>query len=206
MRLLVTRVGDKRHTDTATALGWASANEVFSVSDDHEVLKWNQAASEVIKAFSLPDDVYPTAMQWLPVTQAGKRVQSDQYAVASADGKFRLVSRTGRVEKTVEAHRGAVTDLRWSYDGSALLTSGEDGQIKIWSRAGMLRSSLAQLPVPVYSAAWSPNSDSVVHTNGKSLVIKPLQPASKPETVSWFLIKSNAILTLFSSSGRRMKV
>jgi intraflagellar transport protein 80 len=69
------------------------------------------------------------------------------------------LSKMGRIEKTVEAHRGAVTDLRWNFDGSALLTgecdgaliqlvdfvaAGEDGQLKVWSRAGMLRSNLTQ--------------------------------------------------------------
>ena len=44
-------------------------------------------------------------------------------------GKFYLISRAGRVEKSVEAHRGAVLSVRWSYDGSALITSGEDGQV-----------------------------------------------------------------------------
>ena len=37
-------------------------------------------------------------------------------------GKFLLISRSGRVEKSVEAHRGAVLAARWSYTGQDLLT------------------------------------------------------------------------------------
>lgn len=37
-------------------------------------------------------------------------------------GKFYLISKTGRVEKAVEAHVGAVLSVRWSYDGASLLT------------------------------------------------------------------------------------
>ena len=48
------------------------------------------------------------------------------------------------MEKSVDAHRGAVLAGRWSYDGTAMATAGEDGQVKIWSRSGMLRSTLAQ--------------------------------------------------------------
>ena len=33
-----------------------------------------------------------------------------------------MISRGGRVEKSVEAHRGAVLSGRWSHDGSALVT------------------------------------------------------------------------------------
>ena len=32
---------------------------------------------------------------------------------------------------------------------------------------------------PVYSTSWSPDSDQVLYTSGKSLVIKPLQPSAK---------------------------
>ena len=37
-------------------------------------------------------------------------------------GKFLLVSRLGRVEKAVDAHRGAILGAQWSKDGTALLT------------------------------------------------------------------------------------
>ncbi|CAM9144759.1 unnamed protein product, partial [Lampetra fluviatilis] len=56
----------------------------------------------------------------------------------------------------VEAHRGAVLAARWSGDGTALATAGEDGLVKIWSRSGMLRSTLVQQGSPVYSACWVP--------------------------------------------------
>ena len=89
-------------------------------------------------------------------------------------GRYLLVSSLGRVEKTVEAHKGAVLGALWSHDGSALITcmfidahikwislkhtligciqlhtlinfsDGEEGALKVWSRSGMLRTSLAQ--------------------------------------------------------------
>ena len=37
-------------------------------------------------------------------------------------GKFHLISKTGRVEKSIDAHKGAVLSGRWSYDGSAFVT------------------------------------------------------------------------------------
>lgn len=40
-------------------------------------------------------------------------------------GKFHLVSKMGRVEKSVEAHKGAVLAGKWNYDGTALIT-GKD--------------------------------------------------------------------------------
>ena len=62
-----------------------------------------------------------------------------------------LISRTGRVEKSVDAHRGAVLCARWSHSGTDLLTAGEDGVVKIWSRSGMLRSTLASAGMQILS-------------------------------------------------------
>lgn len=61
--------------------------------------------------------------------------------------------------------------------------AGEDGQVKIWSRSGMLRSTVIQSNTPVYSAAWSPDALQVIHTSGKTLVIKPLAPNTKANRV-----------------------
>jgi len=75
------------------------------------------------------------AMDWL----VGKGNQ-EVLALACSDGSFKLVSKAGRVEKSVaEAHMTAIISLKWSYEGT-LATAGEDGQIKTWSRGGMLRA------------------------------------------------------------------
>lgn len=93
------------------------------------------------------------------------------------------------------------------------------GVLKVWSRNGMLRSTLLQTGIVnhhmkgsretnrintaqsnchsilycgctpftkqfilgrcIYSLAWSPNDDQILLTNGKDLIIKPIQVASK---------------------------
>lgn len=52
--------------------------------------------------------------------------------------------------------------------------------VKIWSRSGMLRSTLVKTNFPVYCVVWSSNNDQCLYTNGKNLVIKSLQPGNKP--------------------------
>ena len=42
--------------------------------------------SFAFQAFVLPDDVFPTTMQWAPVVQPAKRSQAETYAVGSSDG------------------------------------------------------------------------------------------------------------------------
>ncbi|KAL0273596.1 UNVERIFIED_CONTAM: hypothetical protein PYX00_006229 [Menopon gallinae] len=120
-------------------------------------------------------------MHWFPKVQSSGRKQSyELLLITSADGKFHLIHKNGRLEKSVEAHKGAALVGQWSYDGAGLLTAGEDGQVKIWSRSGMLRSTILQGDVPIYTAAWSSDSNQVLIAQGRTLVIKPLAANSKP--------------------------
>ncbi|XP_044290369.1 intraflagellar transport protein 80 homolog isoform X4 [Varanus komodoensis] len=43
----------------------------------------------------------------------------------------------------------------------------------------MLRSTLVQQGTPIYSVAWGPDSEKILYTSGKQLIIKPLQPNAK---------------------------
>lgn len=58
--------------------------------------------------------------------------------------------------------------------------AGEDGQIKIWSRTGMLRSTLVTATVPLYCASFNPDGSQLVYPIGSQLIIKPLAPHSRP--------------------------
>jgi len=198
---------DIRHTDIVNSVGWIGNNELYSCGDDQKILQWsgegeyiNEAPNGIIdlndqtsksinsslnKLSSASKQknntnqrkkVYFTSIQWFPIKgKAGTEI----YAISTTDGNFYLCSKNGRVEKIVEAHYGALLSMKWNYDGSALATAGEDGQLKIWSRSGMLRSVLIQLGNPIYSISWSPDNDKLIMTNEKNLLIKPLQPSQK---------------------------
>lgn len=115
------------------------------------------------------------AMDWCPTTKGSQEV----LALACADGSFKLVSKAGRVEKNVsEAHQTAIISVRWSYEGT-LATAGEDGQIKTWSRGGMMRSQVVQGGKPVYCLVWAPENDAILYTCDKNLIIIPTLPGNK---------------------------
>ncbi|CAH2247415.1 intraflagellar transport 80 homolog isoform X1 [Pelobates cultripes] len=157
---------------------------IATIADDHQILKWNLLNSETTLVVKLQDDTYPINLHWFPKNNGNKKQsQSEMFVLTSSDGKFHLISKFGRVEKTVEAHSGAVIAGRWNYEGTALLTVGEDGYIKMWSKSGMLRSTVAQTGSPVYSVAWGPDSEKILYPLGKQLIIKPLQPNSK--VIQW---------------------
>ncbi|XP_070439084.1 intraflagellar transport protein 80 homolog isoform X1 [Equus przewalskii] len=180
MRLKISLLKEPKHQELVSCVGWTTAEELYSCSDDHQIVKWSLLTSETTQIVKLPDEIYPIDLHWFPKSLGiKKQTQAENFVLTSSDGKFHLISKLGRVEKTVEAHCGAVLAGRWNYEGTALVTVGEDGQIKIWSKTGMLRSTLAQQGTPVYSVAWGPDSEKVLYTAGKQLIIKPLQPNAK---------------------------
>ncbi|XP_048361821.1 intraflagellar transport protein 80 homolog isoform X2 [Sphaerodactylus townsendi] len=192
MRLKTFLLKEPKHKELVSCVGWTTADELYSCSEDHQIMKWNLLTGEAVQVVKLPDDIYPIDLHWFPKSVGGKRqTQAENFVLTSSDGKFHLISKSGRVEKSVEAHCGAVLAGRWNYEGAALVTVGEDGQIKIWSKSGMLRSTLLQQGTPIYSVAWGPDSAKILYTSGKQLIIKPLQPNAKVLQWSYALEKPN---------------
>ena len=83
MRFKTSNLREACHTELVSCVGWASPDDVYSVADDHQVLRWNLVSAETQKVFSmmpsmflcidsmsqvleLPDDFYPTDMHWIP--------------------------------------------------------------------------------------------------------------------------------------------
>ncbi|XP_074029895.1 intraflagellar transport protein Oseg5 isoform X3 [Leptinotarsa decemlineata] len=119
-------------------------------------------------------------MQFLPRVSGTLGKHGDLILITSVDGKFHIMNRAGKIERSVEAHKGAILVGQWGNDGTGLLTAGEDGLIKIWSRSGMLRSTVVSSESSVYGASWSPDSQAIAYTQGKCLVVKQLAPNTKP--------------------------
>jgi intraflagellar transport protein 80 len=143
-----------------------------------KVLKWDMHGELDSKVMDLETPVL--AMDFYP---SGKGAQQ-QFALACSDGSFKIVSKTGRVEKNiVEAHQTAIIGIKWSYEGAALATCGEDGQIKIWSKNGSHRSTLVQGGKPIYALSWNPENDHILFASDKTLTIAPTLPTSKQN--SW---------------------
>ena len=101
------------------------------------------------------------------------------FAVSCTDGTFRFMTRSGREEKKINGHEGAIIVIKWSHDGTALLTAGEDGELKTWSKSGNLRASLVSTGQSIYGATWSPDDEQILLTNGKSLMVKSIQVRKK---------------------------
>jgi intraflagellar transport protein 80 len=181
----------------ATGVSFTALGEAFTVGDDHVLRGWglgdaaaggaSSASSSSSSSSSAPlpaETGGPTAFAWLHARAAGRRATSDVFALGGADGNVRLVARVGgKVERTLAAHKAAVTGVAWAPDGQVLASCGEDGAVKLWSRAGMLRATLVQGTQPVYAVAWAGDGSAVVHTDGGGLAVRARAAGRKP--VAW---------------------
>ncbi|CAB0003037.1 unnamed protein product [Nesidiocoris tenuis] len=181
MQLKLSFPNDAGHQDTVTCVSWNNSEEVYTCGDDHALKKWNLLTTDSQKICDFSEDVYPLDLHCFSRNTNVRKPGQDQMIIASSDGKCHLLGKSGRIEKSVEAHKGAVLVAQWAFDGASFLTCGEDGQVKVWSRSGMLRTVPVQASgVPIYSACWGPDSNHLLYTQGKHLVIKSLLPNVKP--------------------------
>lgn len=122
MRFKIKRLERSKHSDIVSTVGWSNSGELFSVSDDLTLLKWDMNGEFDSKIMDI--DVPVVDMDWLPSGKGANEV----VALACSDGSFKLVSKAGRIEKSIsEAHASAIIAIKWSYEGAALATAGEDG-------------------------------------------------------------------------------
>lgn len=88
--------------------------------DDSQLFRWNISTNEPTKITDYPE-LSPIDMQWIPRGPAFAK-HNEIILITGADGRFHIVNRNGRIERSVDAHKGAVLVGRWSYDGAGLLT------------------------------------------------------------------------------------
>ncbi|CAG9464610.1 unnamed protein product [Pedinophyceae sp. YPF-701] len=198
MRLKVKQRDMKVHQDLVSCVCWTPNGELLSSSDDQTLQRWAGSGEPQGRVCQVPSPA-TTSMEFQPSSVSQQQSAVEIFALATADGKLLLMNRSGRVEKTVDAHKGATISMRWSNDGQAICTGGEDGLVKVWSRVGMFRSTLAESRRAVYALAWSPDSGKVAYTSGKDIVIKPLQPGAKQ--TSWVAHDGIVLAVDWSSSS-----
>ena len=206
MKLAVT-LAPSRHTELVSSVVWNSRNEIFSCSDDKTIRRWNLDGTVGADEPVVTLDSYILCVGWAPSTSG---VPSETFAIGCSDGSLRLMDSSGREQKRVaDAHHGAVTSLCWNADGSTLVTAGEDGMLKVWSKLGMLRSSLARVGRPIYAAVFSPDGDSVLFTCGQELHIQAIQGREQTkwkahdglvQRIDW-----NKVSSLIASGGEDQK-
>lgn len=68
-----------------------------------------------------------------------------------------------------------------------VISAGEDGLIKVWSRSGMLRSVIVRGNSSILTSDWSPDCSKILYSQGGYLLFQSLNSNSKPYKVTDFI-------------------
>lgn len=167
------KVVDRPHGEMATGCDFvAGGTEVLSCADDKVLCRTNVDELHAEPVCSL--DGFPTALAYCP--SANDKQASDTAGITFSDGSLSILQvSSGREEKKVQAYTaGAAISLAWSLDGAAIATGGEDGVVKVWSRTGMLRNTVATMRHPIHAVCWG-RGDALLFSSGKLLTIEHKQ-------------------------------
>ncbi len=82
---------------------------------------------------------------------------SRSFALGLNDGRVQIWSIAGTLMRTLNAHQGAVTQVRFSPDGQWLATAGVDRSIYLWQRNGRLLASFQEHEDLILGLGFSPD-------------------------------------------------
>ena len=102
------------------------------MADDGVVCTWAEGVSTQLLTLQCAPTAAAVAPGVAPAAGAGSAARTCLIAVGASDGTLRLLQSNGREEKCVKATNGAaVTSVAWASDGGALVSTGEDGSVKV---------------------------------------------------------------------------
>eukprot|EP00835_Amoeboradix_gromovi_P003335 NODE_216_length_14242_cov_0.417592.p4 type:complete len:329 gc:universal NODE_216_length_14242_cov_0.417592:10135-9149(-) len=76
---------------------------------------------------------------------------NNKFYIGTFIGKILILSSSKRVEKAIDAHNGSIVNILPFND--CVISSGEDGMIKLWSSTGILRATVAKSYLPIVQIA-----------------------------------------------------
>lgn len=86
---MITFLDSRSHQDLVSCVGWTTADELYSCSEDHQILRWNLLTNETVLVVKLPEDIYPLDLHWFPKAVGGKKQnQAEIFVLTSSDGRF----------------------------------------------------------------------------------------------------------------------
>uniref|UniRef100_A0A2K5PN52 Uncharacterized protein n=1 Tax=Cebus imitator TaxID=2715852 RepID=A0A2K5PN52_CEBIM len=92
MRLKISLLKEPKHI-LLICVGWTTAEELYSCSDDHQIVKWNLLTSETTQIVKLPDDIYPIDFHWFPKSLGVKKqTQAESFVLTSSDDFSHVIS------------------------------------------------------------------------------------------------------------------
>ncbi|HZZ70974.1 MAG TPA: hypothetical protein VFE24_01905, partial [Pirellulales bacterium] len=159
------------HLDLIQSLAFNPQGDLLASGAFRDVKLWRRAAN-VKQGETLAADA---------IKSAAVSANDKWAAIGDNSGKIKVLDlASGSETKTLEGHAGAVTGLRFTADGSKLLSGSLDKSIRLWNLAdGKLLGKL-DTPAPINAVAFLANDAAIATAHADNLIRLWPIPA-KPE-------------------------
>ncbi|XP_069694063.1 probable E3 ubiquitin-protein ligase HERC1 isoform X1 [Periplaneta americana] len=156
--------GEDCHIDTQPAWITSMAWPQVASQDEPEHLLIGTINGSVAMLTIFPrnkqrEELVQFSQQYASVTHIEWYDEEKEFAIAFTDGIVKLGRKNPNFQPiSVQAHQGALSNIKWDPRGQFLATCGVDGVCRIWREMGSVWNCLHTL-VPTYepvSLAWSP--------------------------------------------------
>jgi len=165
MKLKVEPCETRKHEAVVVEVKWAEGSGLYSLGDDQKIFNWGLNGGFQEEFASL--ELHPTCFC------ARNDGTKTSVVVGTSEGRMLTLNSSGRVEKEVEAHLGAVTKVSWSKDGTSICTAGEDATVKVWSATATFRFTIEKADKVITSLTWI-NNNTVMFSSGNLIFIHSL--------------------------------
>lgn len=131
--------------DAILSMAFSPDGTLLATGGYRSIRLWKKAQSEKKTKLDLPADARAIAL-----SPDGKKV-----AMASAKHQIQIFDvREGKMLSEIKGHAGPVASLRFSADGSLLVSGSADKSVRIWKTQDGSPAGKVELPVEVTAVEW----------------------------------------------------
>ena len=76
MKFKITVPKEPKHGEPVNCVGWTTSDELYSIGEDHFIIKSNLVNNETQKVAEIPSELVPTDMHWFPKSNGKKSGKS----------------------------------------------------------------------------------------------------------------------------------
>ena len=164
------------HLDLVQSLAFNPAGDMLASGGFREVKLWRKTTT----AKKAEWKGLESAPRSLAVSADGKWA-----AIGEENGKIRVFEvAKGQVAKTLEGHTGPATAVRFTADGSKLVSGSQDKSVRIWNLADGKQLGMVETPAPVNAVALLVEEKQIAVGNADNMIrtwdLAALTAAEKP--------------------------
>lgn len=146
------------HYRAISALAFTPDQQLLSASEDNTAKMWTKESNDEL-VLPHPDLVWALACSSTFLTEKDKKEKREILASGCDDGNIRLWNSKGKIYKCLSEHRGPVYTVKFSPDGSQLISAGKDGKIIFWEADGSINKILSEHQKGITHINYSQNGE-----------------------------------------------